>query len=1163
SDLTVEHARHLTTSGTAITCATCHASGDATVVSAIATGNSACSACHGATSGHESLHVTTVTPACAGAGCHVGTSLTSIHINSGTTLTCDSCHKSTDPAVVAAIAGHDLSCTGCHGSAGHTAVHDTTVSASCAGPACHAGSNLIAIHINSGTTLSCASCHTSSDSKVVAAISGGVTDCSACHDVANAHGDLNAVHTAQVSPGTIVFFDSSSSHAIQRSGEVDLSADCTMCHATTNLLSLHANDCSICHSGSAPPAASFPSWNKTCSQGSCHPTYHDNASSAHDDEASDSCSCHDTGADISTANPAFCGECHALGADTTPPTTTSDALASYVGPVSVTLTATDDRELKATYYRLDGGATSTVSGGTVYVASPASGSQSHTLEYWSVDWSGNMEVPHTALFSVSADTQAPVTSSDAKATYAGPVTINLTATDNATSLGVRATYFRFDTGANQTGTTATLPQPGSGAETHTIHFWSVDYAGNIEAEKSATFTVNADLVAPTTTSNLLPAPKYYPGAGSPGKIVISLYPTDPSPSSGIAGIYVDSTNPNTWWGDNHQAGWNAAAGAYQLGMWVFASGDYPVTWYATDNAGNVESPKTTIIKVDADRPVTTSNAISQHTYVGDQTFTLSATDTGGSGLANTYWRLDGGPLTTGTVIPVPAPASGTVSHTINYYSTDNAGNQELGLAYTMFYVQAGPDTIPPTGAVTINAGAAWTNTTAASIVASATDNIGVSQMRFSNDTVTWSAWETYSVIAKSWTLASGNGTKTVYAQYKDAAGNVSATATDTIGLDGTAPVTSSDATPGQTYIGAKTFTLTPADTGGSGVASTFWQLDSTSGAWTAGTSVPVAAPSSGTVSHTLYWYSTDAAGNRESNKSVTFNVSAPPPDTIAPTGSLRINSGAAWTATTTVSIVASATDNVAVAQMRFSNDTVTWSAWETYSTAAKSWILASGNGTKSVYAQYKDAAGNVSATATSTIGLDTIAPVTTAVINAPANGAGTVTLNVSESGSGVQSTKYILTTGGVAGAQQSYAGAIPLAAPVSGSTVYSVEYWSVDNATNTESPHKFTGTIMINAPAAISTLSATLTSGSLHAFKHFVFYDEHGTSIGDSGWMTDDHTGSYSLQVPSGHAYTMFVEWWIPAYDNNGTDSDTFSDSRAVTAAEAQPGATVSWTVNY
>jgi hypothetical protein len=54
-------------------------------------------------------------------------------------------------------------------------------------------------------------------------------------------------------------------------------------------------------------------------------------------------------------------------------------------------------------------------------------------------------------------------------------------------------------------------------------------------------------------------------------------------------------------------------------------------------------------------------------------------------------------------------------------------------------------------------------------------------MQFSNDNVTYSTPEAYGT-TKSWTLSAGDGTKTVYAKFSDAAGNWSAPYSDTIDL---------------------------------------------------------------------------------------------------------------------------------------------------------------------------------------------------------------------------------------------------------------------------------------------------------------------------------------------------------------------------------------------
>ena len=92
------------------------------------------------------------------------------------------------------------------------------------------------------------------------------------------------------------------------------------------------------------------------------------------------------------------------------------------------------------------------------------------------------------------------------------------------------------------------------------------------------------------------------------------------------------------------------------------------------------------------------------------------------------------------------------------------------------------DTQPPTGSVTIAGGAASTSSAAVTLGLSATDpepSSGVSQMRFSNDGTTFSAYQPYAATA-AWSLAPGDGTRTVYAQFRDADGHESAVVSDSI-----------------------------------------------------------------------------------------------------------------------------------------------------------------------------------------------------------------------------------------------------------------------------------------------------------------------------------------------------------------------------------------------
>jgi len=94
-------------------------------------------------------------------------------------------------------------------------------------------------------------------------------------------------------------------------------------------------------------------------------------------------------------------------------------------------------------------------------------------------------------------------------------------------------------------------------------------------------------------------------------------------------------------------------------------------------------------------------------------------------------------------------------------------------------------------------------------------------------------------------------------------------------------------------------------------------------------------------------------------------------DTIAPTGTNRINNGATFTTNTLVTLNLTASDNSGlVTDMRFSNEGTNWSNWEAFG-PAKVWTLSASNGTKTVSAQFRDVALNTSAVANASILLDT------------------------------------------------------------------------------------------------------------------------------------------------------------------------------------------------
>lgn len=129
----------------------------------------------------------------------------------------------------------------------------------------------------------------------------------------------------------------------------------------------------------------------------------------------------------------------------------------------------------------------------------------------------------------------------------------------------------------------------------------------------------------------------------------------------------------------------------------------------------------------------------------------------------------------------------------------------------------------------------------------------------------------------------------------------------------------------------------------------------------------------------------DAAGNAmASNYTWSFTTASTSVDVTAPSSTTAtnfINSGASSTSSTSVTLAISATDAVGVAAYYVSEVSTTpstsaagWmSVTSTTSYSANvSFILSSGDGTKTVYVWFKDAAGNVSVSANDSINLSTV-----------------------------------------------------------------------------------------------------------------------------------------------------------------------------------------------
>jgi len=144
-------------------------------------------------------------------------------------------------------------------------------------------------------------------------------------------------------------------------------------------------------------------------------------------------------------------------------------------------------------------------------------------------------------------------------------------------------------------------------------------------------------------------------------------------------------------------------------------------------------------------------------------------------------------------------------------------------------------------------------------------------------------------------------------------------------------------------------------------------------------------------SHSLTAAARDAAGNRTTSAAVTVTVSnAPPPDTTPPTVSIT-SPGNGATVSGTISVTASASDNVGVAGVQFKLDGANLGAEDTSSPYGVSWNTTTvANGSHSLTATARDAAGNRTTSAT----------VTVTVSNAPPPDTTPPAVNITSPGSG-------------------------------------------------------------------------------------------------------------------------------------------------------------------
>ncbi|MBI3608997.1 MAG: fibronectin type III domain-containing protein [Nitrospirae bacterium] len=286
------------------------------------------------------------------------------------------------------------------------------------------------------------------------------------------------------------------------------------------------------------------------------------------------------------------------------------------------------------------------------------------------------------------------------------------------------------------------------------------------------------------------------------------------------------------------------------------------------------------------------------------------------------------------------------------------------------------DTTPPiNGSVVINSSASATNSLSVQLTLAATDaTTAVVQMRIANvPDLDSASWEPYNP-TRSWTLLPGDGTKTVYAQFRDSAGNeTTQTISALILLDTTLPTGPSIRIQEGNYTNTRFVHLDLRSSGASLVKIS--ESPDLRGVtpipflpWSLRVNAPEWVLSNGDGEKTLYASYLDEAGNESATVSATIQL-----DTIPPTTPVIFNQPQTTNqATFILTLSANSFDQNFKNYQLNGGQYQTWT--DTVETSAFSFTL-SQQGANVLYIRGKDMAGNVGNVASITIVLDTVYPV--------------------------------------------------------------------------------------------------------------------------------------------------------------------------------------------
>ncbi|WP_234472838.1 Ig-like domain-containing protein [Pantoea sp. S61] len=675
---------------------------------------------------------------------------------------------------------------------------------------------------------------------------------------------------------------------------------------------------------------------------------------------------------------------------------------------------------------------------------------------------------------------------------------------------------------------------------HTINVTATDAAGNTSSNASITFTVVTGAPSPVTAlvvnDNV---------GSSQGPLTSGASTDDNTPTlsgSATAGNIVVISEGTTVLG-------SVVVGSG--GTWTFTTaalseGSHPLSVTVRDAAGNTSTATNFTVVVDTVAPATTSLVVTNDNTTAVVPNGGSTNDTTPtlSGVAEANGRVS---IYDGTNLLGTAIASGTGawtftstalaqgSHTLNVTVTDAAGNVS-GTTSSVVVI----DTTPP-AAVASLAAANNNGSTPVAILAGSSTNDNTPAI--SGTAEAGSVVRVYdggtllgSVIAGSngaWSLTSttlADGSHTINVTATDAAGNISPNASITFTVDTAVPATvtnlvvTNDVTSTTVPNGGSTNDNTPTLTGtaeANAIVTVYdgtTVLGSTTASGTGAWSFVSPALSNGT--HPLSVTVKDAAGN-VSPASTPVSVIV---DTVAPNASTLVitndntnttvpNGGSTNDSTPTLSGTAEVGSIVRIydGSTLLTSITVGASGNWTYTTAALS------QGSHPISVTSTDAAGNISATTSATVNIDTVIPTITLVAannngsTAVAIGAGTSTNDNTPAFSGTAEANSVV---------KIFDGGVQIGSVTASST----GAWSWTSTTLTEGAHTITATAT-DAAGNVSPAASTnfiVDTVVPNTVTNLVVTNDNTSTVVPTGGSTNDNTPTLTGTAEANAIVTVY-----------------------------------------